>query len=59
MHFIADYLSFQLQENMPSGYYLIKGTNNVEDIYDWEEETEEIENKNIDPIESGYDVPIL
>lgn len=39
--------------------YKFSKTNNVEDIYDWEEETEEIENKNIDPIESGYDVPIL
>ena len=30
-----------------------------EDVYDWDEETEEIENKNINPIECGYDVPIL
>ena len=39
--------------------YKFSKTSNVEEIYDWEEETEEIENKNIDPIESGYDVPIL
>ena len=39
--------------------YKFSKTNNVEGIYDWDEETEEIENKNIDPIESGYDVPIL
>ena len=36
----------------------IKNTNK-KDEYDWEDESEEVNTENKDPIESGYDMPIL
>ena len=33
--------------------------NTSKEEYDWEEESEEVNIENKDPIESGYDIPIL